>query len=154
MYRGSVEAARGEGDHRLDLVAVEPIEPLEEVVDAGTRLNVLEDGGDRHAGTLQDPGTAQFTGHAFYRGTLRPIETGHFGETPFRWRSAIILGLTFTRIPASQCDGEMPEWTNRVVQDGSRRTSPGAASIVSPGGQGMGGGCRIPPLRNLKAVRL
>src|SRR5580693_46917 len=50
-----IETAGGKLNNRLDLFAVQPVEPFHNVVDIGPRFQIFEDGGDRHPCTLQNP---------------------------------------------------------------------------------------------------
>src|SRR5581483_4943341 len=70
IFRASVEAAGRKFDHRLDLFALQTVEPFQDVVDIGARLEVLEDSRNRHPGALQNPCAADFAGNAFDRGAL------------------------------------------------------------------------------------
>src|SRR5208282_1373027 len=75
--RRFIETAGGKLDDSFDLFAIEAVIPLHDVVEAGARLEVFEDGGDRHPRALQHPRAAHLAGNALHRRTLRPIEIRH-----------------------------------------------------------------------------
>src|SRR5271166_1682571 len=66
----SIKAAGSKLDNGLDLFAVETVKPLHDVVDVGPGLQILEDGGYRHACALQNPRAAHLAGDALHSGTL------------------------------------------------------------------------------------
>src|SRR5579862_5059122 len=53
-----VEGARSECDDGFDLIAVEPFEPLHDVVDVGACSQIVKDDGDGHARAFKHPGAA------------------------------------------------------------------------------------------------
>jgi hypothetical protein len=52
-------------------------EPLRYFVDSGSRFEILEHSGNRHASIAKYPRATQSSRDAFYRRTLRPIESCH-----------------------------------------------------------------------------
>ena len=69
---GSLEASGYEFEDRFDLFPGH-VELFDHFVDAEV-FEVLEDGGDGHAGAAEDPCAAAPVGHAFDGGALGPIE--------------------------------------------------------------------------------
>src|ERR1022692_757219 len=65
-----VETARGKLDNRLDLFAVQPVEPLHDVVYIGPGFQILEDGGFRDPRVFQNPSAANLAGDALHGGAL------------------------------------------------------------------------------------
>src|SRR6266403_5049073 len=60
-----IETADGELDNRLDLFAIEPVEPFHDVVYIGPSFQIFEDGGYWHPRTLQNPCAAHLAGDTF-----------------------------------------------------------------------------------------
>src|SRR5437763_16696308 len=71
-----VETPGGELKNRVDLLPRQ-VELLNDLVDAGTGFQVVEDGGHRHSGIAKHPCATQSIGHTFNGGTSRPIECSH-----------------------------------------------------------------------------
>ncbi len=76
--RGCVhrETPGGEFKNRVDLLPRQ-VELLNDLVDAGTGFQVVEDGGHGHSGIAKHPCATQSTRHTFNCGTSRPIECSH-----------------------------------------------------------------------------
>ena len=70
----SFKAALRVLDHGVDLLARDARKPLEEVLNGGTALDVLEERLHRYTGTLEKPGAADFPGDTFNRWALTPIK--------------------------------------------------------------------------------
>src|SRR5579863_5904764 len=77
-----IKASGGEFDYGLDLVTIQPLEPLHDVVNVGTRFQVFEDDGDGHARTPEHPGATHLSRDAFDCRALRPIQRGHEAISP------------------------------------------------------------------------
>jgi hypothetical protein len=56
-----------EFDYRFDLFTIEPFKPLQNIVYAGACLEVFKNGGHRHAGASQYPGSTYLSRNAFHR---------------------------------------------------------------------------------------
>ncbi len=54
----------------LNLVAIQPFEPIHNVIDVGARFQIFKNDGDRHAGAAKYPGAAYLSRDAFDRGAL------------------------------------------------------------------------------------
>lgn len=65
MFWLSIQTANRKSNDGPYLLAIKPLIPLHEVVDAGARLNIFEDRRYRHPRTLQDPRTAYFAWDTF-----------------------------------------------------------------------------------------
>lgn len=66
---GFYETLTGVFEDRLDLIPRDPGEPLDEVRDGRTTLDVLEERRHGHSRVAEDPGTAHATLDALHRGT-------------------------------------------------------------------------------------
>jgi len=62
------------GQDGLDLLTSYARKPLQKVVNAGTRFQVLEKGFDGNAGSFENPSAAHLSGDAFDGGALGPVE--------------------------------------------------------------------------------
>jgi len=70
------EALFGVLENGFDLLAGHPREPSQEVIYARPAFEVLEEGLDRHARALEEPGSADLCRIPFDRRTVTPIEHG------------------------------------------------------------------------------
>ena len=64
VFRRLIKAAGGKLDNSFDLFTVQPFELIHDVVDTGSRFEILEYGGYRHPGSLENPCAADFAGNA------------------------------------------------------------------------------------------
>jgi hypothetical protein len=64
----------GKLEHGLHLLAPEPVKHLDNLIYGQSVFQIFENGGHRNAGSPENPGAADFPGHAFHRGTCRPVE--------------------------------------------------------------------------------
>jgi hypothetical protein len=71
---GNFQATCGKVQHGLDLFPRQAIVELHEFVDRHAVFQVFKNCGDGHAGTAKNPRAADFPGHTFDSGALRPIE--------------------------------------------------------------------------------
>src|ERR1700674_1039987 len=56
--RSFIQTTSGKFDNGLNLVAIQPFEPIHNVIDVGARFQIFKDDGDRHAGAAKYPGAA------------------------------------------------------------------------------------------------
>src|SRR5260370_42280507 len=75
--RSLIQTTSGKFDNGLNLVAIQPFEPIHNVIDVGDRFQIFKDDGDRHAGSAKYPGSAYLSRDAFDCGALRTINR-HF----------------------------------------------------------------------------
>ena len=66
---GSCETSRGKLEDGCDLFGAH-VKPRHDVFTRGTRFEIFKDGGDRHARSAKDPGSAHFFRRAFDGGAL------------------------------------------------------------------------------------
>src|SRR6266481_2971553 len=66
--RSLVKTSSGKFDNGLNLAAVQPFEPIYNVISVGTGLQIFKNDGDGHARTAEDPGAAYLSRDAFDSG--------------------------------------------------------------------------------------
>jgi len=80
--RRGIKTAGSKLEHGYNLFP-RHVEPLHDFLDTCAGLEVLENGGNRHAGVLKNPCATESPRHAFDGGALGPIEKGHSSHRPF-----------------------------------------------------------------------
>jgi hypothetical protein len=68
------KAALGVAQYKLHLLALDPWEPFEKIVDARSTFEILEQSPDRYARSFEYPRTADLSRGAFHCRTLTPIK--------------------------------------------------------------------------------
>ncbi len=82
VNRWGVKAAGRKFKHGFNLLPPH-MKLLNDLVDIGPRLKILEDRGDRHPRVLQHPCAAEPVRHAFHGGALGSIKICHARNSPF-----------------------------------------------------------------------
>jgi len=62
LRRRGLQTASGKINYGYNLLAIQSVEPLQDIVDIGAHLQIFENRGNWHPGPAQHPSSAQLTG--------------------------------------------------------------------------------------------
>ena len=87
---GARQAFGCEGKNLVDLIPRNTGKPFEEFVHRGSGFKVIEESGNRHAGTTKHPSSADLVGVSFNYAALFPIHIKYSAQKWFKIKAGLL----------------------------------------------------------------